>query len=269
MKDYTGPTPVFRFGDQDIWVKRDDHYCINGIRGGKVRACWALADRTNKPAGLITAGARKSPQMQIVARIAQRLEIPCRLHTTTGEWTPEIQDAAAHAPNGPEAIVQHKPGHNSVIVARAREDAEQKQGWVHIPFGMESAEAMSYTRAEVQTIAKYRDRVKRIVICLGSGMSAAGLLWGLVDVRWPVPVLGVQIGASPDHRLRRYAPSQLLYDQLKIEVSKYSYATAVTARLPDGTLLDPIYEAKCWEYVRPGDLFWVVGIRAGLEDKCL
>jgi 1-aminocyclopropane-1-carboxylate deaminase/D-cysteine desulfhydrase-like pyridoxal-dependent ACC family enzyme len=277
IADFTAGTPVMWQEGGGFWAKRDDHFCINGIRGGKVRACWELATANPDTAGLITAGARHSPQMQIVARIAHRLKIPCRLHTASGPVTDEMHDARHHIRDAffsddirtTAGLFQHKPGYNSVICSRAAADAAEHPDWTYIPFGMESRKAMSYTRAEVQTLARYRKHIDRIVICIGSGMSLCGLLWGLVDMKWDVPVLGVQIGASPDKRLKAYGPPALVYDltKFRIAVSKYSYATAITARLPDGTLLDPHYEAKCLEHVRPGDLFWVVGIRAGLEGQ--
>jgi hypothetical protein len=202
--------------------------------------------------------------MQIVARIAARLGLRARLHTATGPMTPEMEDIAKYEY---AEIIQHKPGHNSVIIARARADADERHGWVHIPFGMESYEAMSHTRAEVPTLARLRGDVKRIVVCLGSGMTCCGILWGLADMVWGLPVLGVRIGADPAPRLRAYGPPRLAAN-LTVVTSKHGYATPIEARLPhDHSLLDPHYEAKCLEYLRPGDLFWVVGIRAGLEDN--
>ena len=60
-----------------ILCKRDDLYAMGGIAGGKVRACWHLAHLPNepRPLGLITATPRKSPQAQIVARLAHALGV--------------------------------------------------------------------------------------------------------------------------------------------------------------------------------------------------
>ncbi len=250
-------TPIEAVGD--IWLKRDDTYRIAGIAGGKVRACWHLAhSRTAAPAayqpGLVTASARKSPQMQIVARIAERLGVPARLHTATGNATHEMQDAVAH---GGE-LVQHRPGYNSVIMKRAEDDAKQL-GWKYIPFGMEHPAAMACTRAQVRNIPP---GVKRVVVVLGSGMSAAGILWGLQDQCRGMPVLGIQIGADPHKRLNQYAP-QFWMRKMTIVTSRHSYEEEVKASV-GGVVLDPHYEAKCAEYLEPGDLFWLVGVRAGL-----
>src|SRR6266704_7203795 len=121
------PTPVQQYGD--YFVKRDDLYEYAGVEGGKVRACKALSEKAT--AGLVTAGSRSSPQVNIVAHIGRHLGLPTRGHVPSGDLTPELLDAQAC---GME-IVQHRPGHNSVIVKRAEDDAALRK-WTLIPFSM-------------------------------------------------------------------------------------------------------------------------------------
>lgn len=238
-------TPIERHGD--IWLKRDDTYAVAGVPGGKVRTCWALAQGAP---GLVTAGSRASPQVNIVASIGARLGIPVRCHTPTGELSPEVQAAAAKG----AVIVQHRAGYNNVIVARAREDAAAL-AWREIPFGMECWEAVRQTSGQVRCIP---DGVQRIVVPVGSGMSMAGILHGLERLGRGIPVCGVVVGADPRKRLDRWAP---LFWRAELVPAGVDYHTPVEAEL-DGVLLDPHYEAKCVPFLRPGDLFWLVGIRA-------
>lgn len=245
---YDTATPIERCGE--YWVKRDDLFEVAGVRGGKVRTCRRLAQGA---VGLVTAGSRASPQVNIVAQIAKEMGIRCRAHTTTGELGRELQLALCA---GAE-IVQHKAGYNSVIKARARADARQC-GWTEIPFGMECREAVEETASQVP--AEMPMGVKRIVVPVGSGMSLAGILAGLERHRLPVPVLGVVVGADPRERLDRWGP--LFWQR---------YCTLVPAGLPydrpapvnvwKGYRLDPIYEAKCLKFLEAGDMFWIVGIR--------
>ena len=79
------------------WAWRDDLYERAGSRGGKVRTCWQLA-QTGQP--LVTAGARHSPQVGIVAGIAAALGVPCRVHVPDGATTPEIAAAERHGKSG-------------------------------------------------------------------------------------------------------------------------------------------------------------------------
>lgn len=239
-----------------VWVKRDDTYEFAGQRGGKVRTCRHLAG--DGGAGLITAGSRKSPQVEIVSGIARHLGVPCRVHVPTGADTPQT---LAAIDNGAE-VVRHKPGYNSVIVARARRDAHLHPGWVHIPFGMETRAAVEQTASEVWTVIDVP--WKRLVVPVGSGMSLAGILHGLATHGDHRPVIGVQVGADPTQRLDRYAPIWRFHD-VDLVQSEFDYHRAAPSNTLDGMVLDPIYEAKCLPYLEYDDLFWVVGIRDRMQ----
>lgn len=232
-----------------IWVKREDLWRAGGAIGGKARTCLALAQGAT---GLVTAGSRASPQCNIVAQVAKLLGVPCRVHTPQGELSPEVLAARAA---GAE-VIQHRAGYNSVIIARARADAASL-GWAEIPFGMECAEAIAQTRAQVRDIPV---GVKRIVMPVGSGMSLAGVLHGLQDAGLSIPVLGISVGADPTKRLNTYAPRgwRALAELRKSGSDYHAAARGAFA----GARLDPYYEAKCLPHLLPGDLFWIVGIRA-------
>lgn len=249
-------SPVQRYGNR--WLKREDLFVLAGSAGGKVRSCWHLASQPGVR-GLVTAGSRHSPQANIVAGIAKRLGIPCRIHTATGPATPEMEAAAAA---GAE-IIRHKPGYNTVLVARARADAAalEAEGWVHIPFGMEHQAAVEQTAAQVVNLP---DEAARLVVPVGSGMSLAGILHGLAQIGSQVPVLGVVVGADPTSRLDAYAPADWRKRCTLVDAS-VPYEDAVDAVVA-GVRLDPHYEAKCAEHLRDGDVLWVVGCRQTARD---
>jgi 1-aminocyclopropane-1-carboxylate deaminase/D-cysteine desulfhydrase-like pyridoxal-dependent ACC family enzyme len=244
-------TPIEKYGE--IFIKRDDLFEIAGVRGGKARTCWFLSRGAK---GLVTAGSRMSPQVNIVAQIAKHLNIPCHIHTPTGKLSPEVQDAV----NSGATLTQHKAGYNNVIKARAKEDAI-KNNFTLIPFGMECEEAVNQTRKQVANIPK---EVKRIIIPVGSGMSLSGVLWGLKDNNLNIPVLGIRVGAKPDDRLDKYAPKNWR-EMCTLVQSKYDYHKEVDNFLLD-LKLDPIYEAKCESFIQPGDLFWIIGIRKTINN---
>jgi 1-aminocyclopropane-1-carboxylate deaminase/D-cysteine desulfhydrase-like pyridoxal-dependent ACC family enzyme len=179
-----------------------------------------------------------------------------------------MDDAAAH---GAE-LIQHKPGYNSVIMHRAEADVKAHKKWTYIPFGMEHRHAMNCTRSQVASIANEMEKgmpqPKRIVITLGSGMSAAGVLHGLQDLGLSIPVLGVRIGADPTKRLDRYAPAMWRQSMSIIDATvHHSYTTHLDRKI-GGVQLDGHYEAKAVDYVHKGDLFWIIGVRAVLLNHC-
>lgn len=232
-------------------MKRDDLFCVGGVRGGKVRGCWAIATAAGKPAGLVTASHRPSPQSQIVAAVARKLGVPCRVHAPFGPFTDEMKFAAAL---GAE-FTQHDCGYNNVIIRRAKDDAA-RLGWLEIPFGMEHERAVDGTAEQVRNLP---DVARRLVIAVGSGISLAGVLRGMKKYRIDLAVLGVMSGADSRKRLDKYAPPDWR-DTVELVPSGADYHTRVSATL-GGVLLDPIYEAKCVKFLRPGDVLWCVGIR--------
>lgn len=246
-------TPVERRAD--LWVKREDLFSVAGVRGGKVRTCWALARGAT---GLVTAGSRSSPQVNIVAHIARRLGLPCRVHTPQGALSPEVR-AAQEA--GAE-VVQHRAGYNSVIIARAREDAAER-GWREIPFGMECAEAVRQTAGQVANLPP-----GRLVVPVGSGMTLAGILQGLSERGDTRPVLGVVCGADPAARLDAYAPRDWRSRGVTLVPAGVDYHVEAAVDLA-GLVLDPVYEAKVVPFLEPDDVLWNVGIRQTLADAAV
>jgi len=244
----------------NIWLKRDDLFEIAGVCGGKARTCWHLAQNAS---GLVSAGARESPQAIIVAAIAKELNIPCQIHMPWGEYSPEME----YVKNLGAEIIQHKPGYNNILTSHAHKNAK-KLGWTEIPFGMECDEAINQTRKQVKNIP---GGVKRIVIPVGSGMSLAGLLWGLFDQtksknvlcytqEIKIRILGIVVGANPVIRLNKYAPP-LWYNLVELKSSDLDYHQKVENNQLEDVILDPIYEAKCLEYLEAEDLLWIVGRR--------
>lgn len=247
-----GSTPVERWGD--VLVKRDDLFTAGGLQGGKVRSCLSLLSQPGVK-GAVTAGSRHSPQVEIVAGLAAELGLPCSVHVPAGDDTPALTYAAER---GAE-VNRHRPGHNSVIVARARKDAEAR-GWLEVPFGMECAEAVQATAKEAATLLLLPEPPQRIVVPVGSGMSLAGILHGLAAAELGIPVVGIVVGADPQRRLARWAPAGW-EEQVELRGSGLPYEKHPALTSLGGLDLDPVYEAKCLPALEPGDLLWVVGKR--------
>lgn len=239
-----------------IWFKRDDLFEIGAVCGGKARTCYFLA---KEAIGLVSASSRISPQIEIVAEIARLLKIPCRIHIPRGDSTKEILFALECG----AIILKHRPGYNSVIVRRAKDDIARLRwgGWKYIPFGMECKTAVEQTRKQVENVPRDIDR---IIIPVGSGMSLSDLLWGLLDYNIGVPVLGICVGAQPEKRLDKYAPINWR-NLVELEKSFLDYHTKSSDDSFNGIKLDPGYEAKVVPYIKEGDLLWVVGKRKGYD----
>lgn len=256
----TNFTPIERV--EDFWVKRDDLYLSPGnVPGGKARTCYALAHRalSKGKTGLITAGSRKSPQVNIVAQIGKALGMKVRIHTPQGDPGIEVQSAIQA---GAERI-SHKAGYNSVIVSKAKTDWENLGGeegeWEHIPFGMECEEAVNQTASSFLNVRTIQSEINRIVVPVGSGMSLCGILKGIEISGKPTKVVGVCVGADPTKRLDKFFPAWKFFPLTLIN-SSVDYHKEIEAKIGE-IELDPVYEAKCKEFLEPNDLLWIVGIR--------
>jgi hypothetical protein len=223
---------------------------MGGASGAKARA---IIEAAQGRAGIITAGARISPQLERAALCARALGIPARLHTGSGGETHETACAAAAG----AVVLRHNPARLTVIKARFRADAATRPGWAAIGYGMDHP---AYLR-QVAEQAAHLPECGRLVLPVGSGMTLAGILRGLP---YPVPVLGVRVGGDPAPCLDRHAPGWRT--RVHLTPSRYAY----TDRAPNilgGLVLDPHYEAKCLPYLQPGDLLWTAGIRASAMPR--
>lgn len=245
-------TPVERHGD--VYLKRDDRFEFHGCFGGKVRACLALATAAKEAGaeGLTTAVARDSPQGKIVATVARSLGLKCRCHIPALK---QLDDKMVAAQELGAELIPHRPCYNTALRGWSKEDA-QRLGWVDIPFGMESRMAIDCTAAQVRNIPA---TVERIIVPVGSGITAAGVLCGIERHKIRIPVLGVSVGANREKTLNKHAPV-FWQTMMTLIRTPEDYHDKVYVDV-DGVELDEIYEAKAKRYMRPGDLLWIVGRR--------
>ncbi len=238
-----------------IYVKRDDLFTVCGVQGGKARSAMFLISYAISMGftHIVTAGARHSPQIEIVGSICREYGLDFTAFVPEGVLSEEIESLKSFA-----TIQQVKYGRNSVIKHRAQVFAYQNSAFL-IPFGMECVEAVSQTASQVKDIPL---DVERVVIPVGSAMSLCGLLHGLNKINRSISVLGVSVGANPDRVMKSYAPSgwESFCTILK---SPLSYGVEVAASI-GSVILDPVYEAKCLPYLKKGDMLWVVGCRKSL-----
>lgn len=247
-------TPVEYYEDEGVWLKRDDMFEIYGVRGGKARSAYQvileLLEQGYKT--IVTAGSRQSPQCEIVSFICESMGVDCKLFMPFGGDTSVIINIKN---NSHTEIIRVRPGYNNIIVARAREYAENR-GCGYVPFGMECARNVEVTSEQVRNIPM---ECSRVVVPVGSGMSFSSIVTGMSKYGIEKPLLGVRVGKDPTKIINEYAFGLDLMDYEIVE-SSVDYHEPVEAYV-GGYNLDPIYEAKCFEFLKRGDLLWVVGHR--------
>lgn len=232
-----------------IFFKREDKFEFIGLHGAKVRSAYCLIQKAMAQGytKVTTVGHRKSPQIQIVGELCKHFHLEFIGHTPQGEL--------------PEAfskynIIQHRAGYNNVIASRCHNYAIENDCF-EVPFGMISRDSMMQTAEQVR---RFPPGIKRIVVPVGSGVNLCGILLGFRQYDIHIPILGIQVGMSPLKLLKDYAPFGWQKDVTLIE-SPIPYAKQINDCVFHGIPLDPVYEAKCINYVEEGDLFWIIGIR--------
>lgn len=256
-------TPVDRFGDW--YAKREDRAGFTGTdapSGAKVRQYNAMI--ANAPPGTpLVVGCSADSAMQIYVAHAARVlgrrgvvVVPARAKRSAATcWA---ADAGAE-------IIEVRPGYPSVYRAAARTVARKYGGAVR----WDAAYAVRDTAKQTENIPA---GVRRVIVPSGSGLTAAGVIWGLA-VRGRADVSVVIVAVSELATAERVADLVEKYFStwrgphpdnvpgMIYERARGPYRKPCYAALPDGMILDPFYAAKASTYIRPGDCLWVSGRR--------
>lgn len=262
-----------------VAYKRDDLYLPFAdvdLNGGKVRQAIKLVEnnlpaiRTRYGSTLLTATGVHSPQGLIIARVAAHFELACVLFIGA---TTAARALAAHpmlraavelgATIDASARVAYEPALAKTIDTWR---AARKGVGFPIRFGMNlDSDAASIVGSTAAQCANIPDDVDTVVIPVGAGITAAGIINGCRTLRPNVKrLLCIQI-AGYDRRpvINKITPYR---DYEFMSSRAYPYATHVRRYVAPRFPLDPIYEAKAHEFFmrnvphEPGrTLFWVVG----------
>lgn len=247
-------TPIEFHESKGVWLKRDDLFEIYNAKGGKARSAYQIITKllAEGYTEIVTAGSRVSPQCEIVSFICEALKIKCTLFMPRGQTTSVIRNIE----NNPYTTIERcKVGYNNYIISQAKQYAKNMNAG-YVPFGMECEENIIITSEQVQNIPK---ECNRIVVPIGSGMSFSSIMVGMNKYNIDKPLLGIAVGKYPTKTIKQYT-NNLSFPKYEIIHSQYDYHKAIKANI-DNINLDPIYEAKCYEFLQQGDLLWIVGHR--------
>lgn len=240
-------TPVESHGG--YLVKRDDLADERGVRGGKARTLGVICRHiiTKGMKGLTIFAARNSVTPATLGAVCRAYGVPACVHTAAAKDA--LPQPYVDAERDGVKIIEHRPGYMSVLQARAREQAAA-DGYFTVGLGLDYPPAILETAKQVANLP--RD-IKRLVTAVGSGHMLEGIVRGMEDLNLRVPILGICVGKIPECVVNMTTP----LDIELIETSTPFNRRAPVSKIGD-LELNPYYEAKCLEYMLPGDLLWVV-----------
>lgn len=249
-------TPVEKING--IYLKREDYFKFAGCNGSKVRSALYLILNAyyRGHTTFVSIGSRFSPQCEIISNICEALNLKCYLFMpNSNEDTTVLKNI--HNNKNTTLIRELKQGaYTNVLVSRAKKFAELN-GYYYIPFGMDCFENVCLTEKQVENLP---NDIKRIVVAVGSGVNFCAIANGLIkNNKTNIELIGICVGKDPSKVINKYIlfPNLLKY---KLIMSQVPYEKAINLNF-NNVELDPIYEAKCVQYLQPGDLFWIVGHR--------
>jgi 1-aminocyclopropane-1-carboxylate deaminase/D-cysteine desulfhydrase-like pyridoxal-dependent ACC family enzyme len=249
-------TPVQSFGEW--YAKRDDLACYsddNAACGSKVRQYLQMAAACPGVPMLVGCSAFSAQQIY-VADAANRcgrrgfIVVPKRRERSRAtEW------CAEHGAK----VIEISPGYPSVYRKHARELAADLGAVVRW------RPDMAVLDTAMQCI-NLPAGIRRLIVPVGSGLVAAGLLVGTMGRK--IKIRGVAVsGMATRESVIAAAEKQFAFvnraelEKFKLIPPTTKYETPAFENLPDGTPLDPYYAAKAVKYLRPGDCLWITGRR--------
>jgi 1-aminocyclopropane-1-carboxylate deaminase/D-cysteine desulfhydrase-like pyridoxal-dependent ACC family enzyme len=273
------------------WYKRDDLFVPFDdvpISGGKVRQAMLLLgskrdEIVERYGGVVlTATGVHSPQGLIIARVARSLDLDCVLFvgaTTLGSALTKHAMLRRATVAGATIDCSARLGYETTLAAAARRwrEAHGGDGYV-VRFGINLDDAPeAIVESTAAQVANLPADVEQIVVPVGAGITAAGIIIGAHWRRPQARVVCVQISGydrrdTIDAILEGWLDGEPAshYDWHVIEGVPYA---KLVQRTIDGIALDPIYEAKAHDYMLAQlDLddattcFWLVGSSLAVRD---
>jgi len=257
-------------------LKRGDLFRLGPVNGSKVRQCLAivnhLLERSNsggRPVkGLVTGGGLPSPQVAIVAAVANYFGLPCAI--TTPRYREGLRDYRRI-----NSSLAQRLGAVVYGVGNPRSSGYEKDakvlaatlGYHQIKFGMFGEVALEPVIRQVQNVPEH---IKRLVVIAGSGLSAISILRGLARYE-KTHVENVHIITLSHHFERNralwyYSQKKERY-QGRIWVHPSPFPYGAEYKHNEQMFFDLTYEGKAWAWLtatypaNESTLFWIIGRR--------
>lgn len=236
-------TPIEKVGE--YFVKRDDYWDECGIaKGGKARTAGIVCRyaKSHGYDGIAVAVSRNSSVPDMLSRVCAYNGMRLHVHCPSGELPVMFEKAASHG----AVVHQHRPGYMSVLRSRLKThtDEDKKLLPLGLGLGLPECDAVEATAAQAVNL----EGASRVVMVVGSGWMFRGVALGLSRLKNPPKLIGVVVGKPPVLEVPEFA---------QLVPSPHDFMEDVGADL-EGIPLDPTYEAKCRQFVQPGDTLWIV-----------
>lgn len=266
---------------EGIYVKREDlfkPYPFSNANGSKLRQCALLIEKNIDIArnGIITGTSVVSPQSVILASVAKDMNVPCTiLYGGTNEENLKKKKYPMMAKAlGANIVIGSKIGYTSVLEARARDFAAQKNLFL-VEYGFDLINNLDVFIESVALQVENIPEVDNLCVTCGSAITLIGILYGIALYKKHIKnVYAFAIAPNRIDKLHKYR--NLLFSEtgilLPLEKVRYidyfkkvgyNYNKSVNESIGN-IVLHPKYEAKTYRWLKNSSLegetlFWIVG----------
>lgn len=271
--DYLKLTPVIKY--DNVYVKRDDLFKPFEdipLNGGKLRQAFALLENNKQIIKekynntVVTATSIHSPQGLIISKVAKYNNMNCYV------FVGRTNEGVVNRNNLMHEVVKDSKlkiigGAWNNVLKKYSTDFCLENNYFLVNYGINlNDDKDAILNSIILQVKNLPNELDYLVIPIGSGITFSGILLGLQKYNKKVKhVIGVQISGQNLINKIRY---NLGFEQTCFEYyisNEYKYSKQVKSYIGD-LLLDPIYEAKAWDYfIKNFDYrnkkvcFWVVG----------
>lgn len=258
-------TPIERYGELGLYVKREDLCCPGGPNFSKTRGVYAhVSSRPEATIGVLDTS--HSQGGWAVARACSLLGKHCVLFypvRVREEFDPLRPQQLAARELGAE-LVPIPAGRSAILYHRAtRYLRDRGHGTYMMPNALKLVESVQETAAEVGRIPL--PGVDVAVVSASSATIAAGVLAGLQCVGWRGKLI-IHMGYSRSHSAVQKYVSKLVPWSPWVEVvdEGYTYADKARPGIDPPFPCNEYYDLKalrwwCRDAHRPPALFWNIG----------
>lgn len=286
------PIETHQVNGNSIYFKRDDYLTLTDIplSGGKLRQCYSLLSnlketiQTHHNNTIATATSVNSPQGIIVSAVAHHLG----MNTIIGvggkvDFNKHPMLMYAHKYFNTDLRILSGIAYTSQLHSEFLKQ-QTKEHFYIVKFGINLETHSDAILDSIALQAKNLPQdIDNLIIPTGSGITGAGILLGIHKYinkqHKPKNIIILQI-AGNDRRqdINRILAQELgMIDYKRIKytyIADKTYPYSKHIKITDPIPLDPVYEAKAYEYALKNNLltdkslFWVVGNSQPIRDYC-
>jgi 1-aminocyclopropane-1-carboxylate deaminase/D-cysteine desulfhydrase-like pyridoxal-dependent ACC family enzyme len=250
-------TPLTRF--DYWWAKREDLANWTSPMypsGAKVRQFLAMIDK-QRAKNLVIGCSRHSLQQVYCAAVAHMRGLTAHIFVPQSKVLSDVTKYCIMM--GATMHYVKPPAWPSIYRKEARDFAKRT------PNAVRWDRMLAFTDT-MEQVSSVPSEARRVLLAVGSGLTASSILAGLATCDMNIPVVGYQYSTMAERELiiadakSLTSPARRLPKFTLIQ-GPGRYDDMETVALPDGTPMDPVYSAKLFKYIQPGDVVWLTGLR--------